>query len=261
MAVEPSVGWGVLHLFLHVDRVAANGDPRAAKVSLDAIAAMRQDDHQVLVGAALGHKADVLVMALGLDLARLQRFQHELLQGPFRLTSSFLSLTEYSPYTSTVDDERERLAREEQITDEAEMSERLGVWSERMVHYQEQRIHPNLPQKKVISFYPMLKRRTGDENWYALELGDRKRLMSGHGKIGRTYAGRVVQLITGATGIDDWEWGVTLLADDPVVIKDIVHEMRFDEVSARYSEFGPFVIALLSDPADVFANVGLGPID
>ena len=126
-----------------------------------------------------------------------------------------------------------------------------------MEHYQEQRIHPKLPQKNVICFYPMLKRRVGDDNWYSLPFADRKRLMGGHAKTGRSYAGRVLQLITGATGIDDWEWGVTLLADDPVVIKDIVHEMRFDEVSARYAEFGTFVIALLDEPATVFARVGL----
>ena len=81
--------------------------------------------------------------------------------------------------------------------------------------------------------------------------------MGGHARVGRTYAGRVLQLITGATGLDDWEWGVTLLADDPAVLKEIVHEMRFDEASARYAEFGPFIVSLLDDPAAVFARVGL----
>ncbi len=262
MSVLPSVGWGVLHLFLHVDRARADADPRGAKRALDAIAAFEAGtDQQVLVGAALGHKADIGVMALGPDLARLQRFQHELLAGPFVLRWSFLSLTELSPYTSSDDDERARLRAEDGLTDEAEIEAKLGPWRERMAHYREQRIHPTLPRKLVLGFYPMTKRRDGADNWYALSFEQRKRLMAGHARIGRTYAGRVLQLITGATGLDDWEWGVTLLADDPVVLKDIVHEMRFDEVSARYSEFGPFIISLLDAPAAVFAGVGLAPTD
>ena len=92
----------------------------------------------------------------------------------------------------------------------------------------------------MIAFYPMSKRREGDDNWYELPFEERLELMEGHGRIGRTYAGRVLQLITGATGLSDWEWGVTLLADDPKVFKDIVYEMRFDTVSSRYGEFGPF---------------------
>ena len=261
MAVEPSVGWGVLHLFVHVDRQRAALDPHAVKRSLDAIASLQGDQHQVVIGAGLGHKADVAVMALGPDLARLQQFQSEFLAGPFTLTSSFVSLTELSPYTSTIDDERARLVNEENLVDPDEIAAKLEIWTDRMVHYQEQRIHPKLPHKNVLCFYPMLKRRVGDDNWYSLPFSERKRLMGGHARTGRSYAGRVIQLITGATGMDDWEWGVTLFADDPVVIKDIVHEMRFDEVSARYAEFGPFIISLVGEPQVVFANVGLVAVD
>ena len=88
----------------------------------------------------------------------------------------------------------------------------------------------------------MSKRREGDDNWYSLDFDRRRELMGGHGKLGRKFSGRVIQLITGATGLSDWEWGVTLLSDDPKDIKDIVYEMRFDEVSARYGEFGPFTV-------------------
>jgi chlorite dismutase len=251
----------VLHLYLHVDGARAEADPRGVKRALDAIASLEADGHQVLVGAALGHKADVGVMAFGPDLERLQRFQHELLSGPFVLTWSFVSLTELSPYTSTADDERARLRNDEQLADEAEIEQRLADWQERMDHYQEQRIHPRLPRKAALCFYPMTKRRDGDDNWYTLPFAERKRLMGGHARVGRTYAGRVLQLITGATGLDDWEWGVTLLADDPAVLKEIVHEMRFDEASARYAEFGPFIVALLDEPAAVFARVGLEASD
>ncbi len=117
--------------------------------------------------------------------------------------------------------------------------ERMAVWRERIAHYRENRIHPQLPAKQLLCFYPMSKRRSGADNWYMLPFEDRKQLMGGHAKVGRTYAGRILQLITGSVGLDDFEWGVTLLADDPVALKEIVNEMRFDEVTARYGEFGP----------------------
>jgi chlorite dismutase len=256
-AVEPSVGWGVLHLFYRVDRVRADAEPEGGKRVVDAVASLGADGHQALVFAVLGHKADLGVMALGPDLARLQAFQHELSAAPLQLVDSYLSLTELSEYTSTEDDERERLAREDGLTGAA-LDERLIAWRERMEHYREQRIHPRLPPKRTICFYPMSKRRVPGANWYSLPFAERKRLMAGHARVGRTYAGRVLQLITGSVGLDDWEWGVTLLADDPAALKDIVYEMRFDPVSADYAEFGPFVTGLVLDPPDALARVGLG---
>ena len=168
-----------------------------------------------------------------------------------------MSLTELSEYSVTEDEERARLAGEEGVTDPAELDARLGPWRERIAHYREQRLHPRLPPKRAICFYPMSKRRLGADNWYGLAFADRKALMAGHARVGRTYAGRVLQLITGSTGLDDWEWGVTLLADDPAALKEIVYEMRFDEVSTRYAEFGPFVTGLVLDPAEALRRVGL----
>jgi peroxiredoxin len=258
--VEPSAGWGVLHLFYRLDAARAEQEPGAAKRILDAIAALEADGvHQVLVFTVLGHKADLGVMALGPDLARLQAFEQELARTPLVPTWSYVSLTEASEYTATEDDERARLADEDGITDPAEIEAKLTAWRERIAHYREQRLHPRLPRKRTICFYPMSKRRTGDDNWYALPFADRKRLMAGHARVGRTYAGRVLQLITGSTGIDDWEWGVTLLADDPAALKEIVYEMRFDEVSARYADFGPFVTGLVMEPDDALRRVGLEP--
>jgi chlorite dismutase len=254
--VELSVGWGVLHLFYKVDRVRAASDANAAKRVLDAVRALEDDGHQVLLFAVLGHKADLGVMALGPDLARLQTFQQELAATPLDLVDSFVSFTELSEYSSTEDDERARLASEENLSGPAAEA-RLAAWRERMAHYREQRLHPNLPPKRAICFYPMAKRRDVGANWYSLPFEDRKRLMAGHARVGRTYAGRVLQLITGATGVDDWEWGVTLLADDPVALKEIVYEMRFDPVSADYAEFGSFVTGLLAEPEHALAAVGL----
>jgi hydrogen peroxide-dependent heme synthase len=225
-SVVPSAGWGVLHLFYRVDRTRAEHEPGGAKRVLDAIASLEADDHQALVFVVLGHKADIGVMALGPDLARLQTFQQELAAAPLDAAFSYVSLTERSEYTD--DEARAR-----------------------------QRLYPRLPRKRAICFYPMSKRRQPDANWYELPFDERKRLMGRHAVVGRAYAGRVLQLITGSVGLDDWEWSVTLLADDPAALKEIVYEMRFDEVSSRYAEFGPFVTGLLLEPAEALRRVGL----
>jgi hydrogen peroxide-dependent heme synthase len=225
--LTPSEGWGVLHLFYRIDRDRAEREPGGGKRVLDALASLTAGgEHQALCFVVLGHKADLGVMALGPDLARLQAFEQELTGAPLQPAWSYVSLTERSEYTD--DDERAR-----------------------------QRLYPQLPSKRAICFYPMSKRRAAGANWYELDFDERKRLMMGHGRIGRTYAGRVLQLITGSVGLDDWEWGVTLLADDPAALKEIVYEMRFDPVSSRYAEFGPFFTGLLLEPADALAHVGL----
>ena len=224
----PSEGWGVLHLLYTVDRDRADAEPGGAKRVLDAVASLEADDHQVLVFTVLGHKADLGIMALGPDVARLQAFQHELAAAPLLLEWSYVSLTERSEYTD--DEERARA-----------------------------RLYPTLPRKRAICFYPMSKRRDPGANWYALPFDERKRLMGGHARVGREYAGRVLQLVTGSTGLDDREWGVTLLADDPAALKEIVYDMRFDEVSAQYAEFGPFVMGLLLEPAEALRWVGMSP--
>jgi chlorite dismutase len=270
--VESESGWGVLHLFYRVDRARAEQEPGGARRALDAIAALtaprpggespvEADPHQVLTFVALGHKADLGVMAVGPDLARLQTLQRDLERAPLVLAWSYVSMTEASEYATTEDDERARLAAEDAITDPAEVEALLVVWRERIAHYRAQRVRPTLPRRRTICFYPMSKRRDGPadagDNWYALPFDERKRLMAGHARVGRGYAGRVTQLITGSTGLDDWEWGVTLFADDPADLKQIVYEMRFDEVSARYAEFGPFVTGLLLEPAEALRRVGL----
>lgn len=111
------------------------------------------------------------------------------------------------------------------------------------------RLYPTLPKANHVCFYPMDKRRDGDDNWYMLPMEDRRKLMYSHGMIGRSYAGKVKQIITGSVGFDDWEWGVTLFADDVLQFKKLVYEMRFDEVSARYGEFGSFYVGNLLEPA------------
>ncbi|WJH32264.1 heme-dependent peroxidase [Paenibacillus sp. CC-CFT747] len=116
------------------------------------------------------------------------------------------------------------------------------------------RLKPQLPQTKHICFYPMNKRRSGNDNWYMLGMEERRSMMRSHGMIGRSYAGRVKQIITGSVGLDDWEWGVTLFSDDALTFKKLVYEMRFDEVSARYGDFGDFYVGNRLD-AEKFENM------
>lgn len=111
--------------------------------------------------------------------------------------------------------------------------------------YVRSRLYPSLPKTKYICFYPMDKRREGNDNWYMLSMEERRDFMRSHGQIGRSYAGKVKQIITGSIGFDDWEWGVTLFSDDVIQFKKIVYEMRFDEVSARFGEFGSFFVGNL----------------
>ena len=110
-----------------------------------------------------------------------------------------------------------------------------------------ERLWPTLPKRRAVVFYPMSKRRQGDDNWYMLERHARAALMKGHGGIGHKYSDRVTQIITGSQGLDDWEWGVSLFADDPLLFKKLVYEMRFAEVSARVAEFGPFYVGIRLD--------------
>ena len=212
--MTPSVGWGVLHLFF---RVSAGSDAQAVGT---AVKGAREAGHQVVTFAVLGHKADIGVMALGPDLWVLRRLQTELVAAGLELVSSYVSMTEVSEYAAGIP-EPMRQAR----------------------HY------PNLPPEGMTSicFYPMSKSRDVGRNWFNLPYDERKELMLGHGAVGRQYSGRIVQLITGSTGVDDWEWGVTLFARVPDDLKEVVYNMRFDPASAVYAEFGPFFTGLLGE--------------
>ncbi len=212
--VSPSVGWGVLHLFCkpapHLDRGAV-----AAAVGA-AVAAQ----HQVVTAAILGHKCDVAFMALGPDWRVLRRLQSELAAAGYDVVDSYVSLTEVSEYAA-------------------------GMPAERLA----QRLYPQLPPagKTAFCFYPMSKRRGDVSNWFTLPFEDRKELMYEHGSSGRNFAGRVLQLITGSTGLDDYEWGVTLFAEKPDDLKAVVYTLRFDRASALYGDFGPFYAGYLVD--------------
>lgn len=258
-----SEGWGVVHLFFHLRRELLDDPAHAADDFVKRVAAFEaRENCQALTFSVLGQKADLGLMLLGPDLGALDALTVELAASPLGAAllpaASYVSLTALSEYTSTHEGEARRLVEEEGLEEGSpEYDEALTAFDARMATYAEHRLHPQLPHRRVLSFYPMSKRRGERDNWYLLEFAERRRLMGGHARVGRTYRGKVLQLITTSVGLDDWEWGVTLLADDPKAIIDIVYEMRFDEVSARYAEFGPFVTGLILDPEGLMSRLGL----
>lgn len=160
------------------------------------------------------------------------------------LKYSFLSVTEAGLYHLSADLARSAMERGGTVGDEAYRAEVASrVAQERENPHVKRRLEPPLPDgMPYVCFYPMSKRRAVGQNWYGLPLDERSRLMHTHGLTGRRYAGRVLQIITGAIGLDAWEWGVTLFAKDPLDFKKLVTDMRFDEVSAQYAEFGEFYV-------------------
>jgi chlorite dismutase len=209
----PSTGLTVLHLFckssfdLDHDEVAST------------IAWARGDACQVVLAAILGHKADCCVMALAADAWVLRELQTRLGRAGFEVVDSYVSMTEVSEYAAGMPDE--------------------------LLHA---RLFPTLPPEglRAFCFYPMSKRRGAEQNWYALDYERREALMRGHGKLGREFKGRILQVVTGSTGIDDYEWGVTLFGAHLDDLKDCVYTMRFDEASAQYGEFGPFYVGMVA---------------
>ncbi len=252
----PREGWHVMHLFYHVDHAQwalySDEEKRQAKTRLTKLVQeiRATPDTHLLIFSVATPKADLGFMLLTPDLqvANLFEKQLSLSLGPEILspTYSYLSQTESSEYTTTREQyAAETLLAEEGLTEGSpEFEAGLKAFDERMAHYLKHRLYPVLPDWPVICFYPMSKRRNGGDNWYALDFEARKKLMAGHARVGRTYSGRILQLITGSTGLDEFEWGVTLLAKDTIDIKSIVYEMRFDEVTARYGEFGDFYIGM-----------------
>jgi chlorite dismutase len=182
---------------------------------------------QVVPVALLGHKADMALMALGSDLWRLRELQTALARAGLDIVDSYVSLTELSEYAQGVPDALKQA-----------------------------RLYPQLPPdgKPAWCFYPMSKRRVENANWYSLPYDERSELMHEHGSSGRKFAGRVLQLITGSTGLDDYEWGVTLFGQRPDDLKEVVYTLRFDRASAIYAEFGPFYAGMVTTIEELLAR-------
>ncbi len=260
---DQDAGWPVLHLFHRIDRAGWLALPeaeraRASEEFAALLAAMQAEEGLQLVPSGVIGKADLAIMAVHPDLKRIQRLTQELaataLGARLETVYSFLSISEKSEYISTTGDQAKKLIDEDGLApDSPEFQKQLAAFSSRMAAYAEARLHPQLPgaDYPVLCFYPMSKARGEGRNWYALPFNERKRLMGSHAEAGRRFAGRVLQLITSSTGLDDWEWGVTLFTRDLKSIRDIVYEMRYDEGSALYGQFGPFYVSVRFAPAEL----------
>jgi len=258
-----------MHLFYQIDHsqwsLLGDDEKRAAKTRLtELVQEIRATkDTHLLTFAIATPKADLGFMLLTPDLQVANAFEKQLTLslGPEILSPaySYLSQTERSEYTTTSEQyAKDTLIGEKGLTEGSpEYQQALKEFDERMEHYLKHRLYPVLPDWPVICFYPMSKRRSGTDNWYSLDFEARRELMSGHARVGKTYSGRILQLITGSTGLDEYEWGVTLLAKDTIDVKAIVYEMRFDEVSARYAEFGDFYIGMQLPLDQLFRRVCL----
>jgi hydrogen peroxide-dependent heme synthase len=195
----------------------------------------------------LGHKGDLMFVHFRDSFDQLKQVELGLAQlelwDYLEPTTSYVSVVELGLYESTVKTYRTLLDRGLAPHSE-EWDKEIATVIARQKEAMQTRLYPEIPPAKYICFYPMDRKRGEDKNFYTLPIAERQRQMHEHGLVGRRYAGEVKQIITGSIGFDDWEWGVDLFADDPLVFKKLIYEMRFDEVSAVYALFGTFYVGL-----------------
>ena len=259
-------GHAVLHQMMRVRwsawRAASESAKReAVEEAASPLAKMEQNaGGQSGFFSLLGHKGDLMFVHFRSSFVELNRVELQLarlkLWDYFEPTTSYLSVIELGLYESTIkvyNDLAERGVETHSEEWKIAINETLARQREAM----RPRLFPELPKNRYVCFYPMDRRRGEERNWYTLPIEERARQMNEHGLVGRRYAGEVKQIITGSIGFDDWEWGVDLFADDPLVFKKLIYEMRFDEVSAVYALFGQFYIGLRCS-ADELGNLLAG---
>ena len=246
-------GYSVLHQMLRFRRSAWRALPDTEKAAIakeasEALSAMEKNSAgQSALYSLIGHKGDLMLIHFRESFADLNQAELKLanlrLSDYLEATTSYLSIIELGLYESTVKIYKELTDQGiEPHSDQwkAEIACKLDRHKEAM----RPRLYPEIPPHRYACFYPMDRRRGEDKNWYMLPIEERARQMNEHGLVGRRYAGEVKQIITGSIGFDDWEWGVDLFADDPLVFKKLIYEMRFDQVSAVYALFGQFYVGV-----------------
>ena len=230
--ISPKVGLAVLHLFCKTN--PQNDEQPLTNINKEAIKEVAkkivEQGDQLVTAAVLGHKADIAFMLLGEDLWRLRDAQTALAQTGLEIVDSYVSLTEISEYAEGIPEQMRN-----------------------------SRLYPELPppDKPAFCFYPMSKRRNEQANWFTLPFEERLELMHEHGASGRTFSGRVLQVVTGSTGVDDFEWGVTLFAQHADDLKEVVYTMRYDKASAIYAEFGPFYTGIVDELEVVLEHLNI----
>jgi hydrogen peroxide-dependent heme synthase len=254
-------GASVLHQMMRLKRSAWRGlsDEARSRMAGEATAALgpmetHDSGRQSALFSMLGHKSDLMLVHFRRSFEELNQAQTVIarleLNDYLEPVNSYLSVVELGLYESSSKVYGALLAKGVAPHSE-EWNREIETTLERQRQAMAPRLWPEIPAAKYICFYPMDRRRGESKNWYQESMADRARMMHEHGMIGRRYAGSVRQIITGSIGFDDWEWGVDLFADDPLVFKKLIYEMRFDEVSAVYALFGSFQIGLRVPAAEL----------
>ena len=252
-------GWSLLHQMFRVrwsawrELLAAERE-RIATEAASAFAAARGEEGTTALSTLLGHKGELMLVHFRRGFEALQEAQLRVaglaLEKYLEPTTSYLSIVELGMYEMT-GQIHARLAGKGLKPGSPEFEK---AFDEEMAEQRNRvigRLFQDVPARRYVCFYPMNKRRGEQKNWYSEPFEERARMMREHGVIGRHYAGQVTQIISGSIGFDDWEWGVDLFADDPAVFKKLIYEMRFDEASAVYAEFGPFYSGLQFAPEEL----------
>jgi peroxiredoxin len=257
-------GASVLHQMMRFRWTAWRALPanNRAAILADAVAGLAplektENGRQSAIFSMLGHKGDLMFVHFRRSFEELHEAQMQLsrlaISDYLEPTTSYLSIVELGLYESSTDTYAE-LARRDIKPHSEEWKREIEAVLERHRKAMAPRLWPEIPPAKYICFYPMDRRRGEAKNWYQEPMGDRQRMMKEHGLIGRRYAGEVRQIITGSIGFDDWEWGVDLFAEEPLVFKKLIYEMRFDEVSAVYALFGAFHVGVRT-PVSELSNL------
>jgi chlorite dismutase len=266
---EPSAklaeGWHCLHLYYRIDQAALNKlDPRQLAEGREIVAHLLDPARpgaplRLQTSVVSGHKADLGLMIMDPDPLLIDGVRQGLRGSPLgaalQPVYSFVSITEISEYVPTIEQYSERLRLEGVSPDDPAYAAKVNAYSQRLPMMNRQRLCPDFPAWPVTCFYPMNKARHPIANWFTEPFSVRSSLMAEHATSGIKFAGRVSQLITASTGLDDWEWGVTLWGRNPESIKDIVYTMRFDTASAKYAEFGPFYVSYLMSPVEALEHL------
>jgi len=246
-------GYAVLHQMMQFrwpawQVLSASAKAEILEEATSALAKMEENESgQSGLYSLLGHKGDLMFVHFRKSMDELN--QTELRLARLKLgeylapTTSYLSVIELGLYESSIKTYHELAERGVELYSE-EWKQAIEETLRRQREAMRPRLFPELPKHRYICFYPMDRRRGEDQNWYRLPIEERARQMNEHGLVGRRYAGEVRQIISGSIGFDDWEWGVDLFADEPIVFKKLIYEMRFDEVSAVYALFGHFYVGI-----------------
>ena len=253
-------GYSVLHQMMKVRWTAWRAlqeDERRDIIEEAAAALSRMQENgtgQSAMFSLLGHKGDLMLMHFRDSFDSLNQAELQLaglrLSEYLDMTSSYLSVIELGLYESTLKTYRSLIERGIE-PHSPEWNREIEGTLERQKEAMRPRLFPAMPSSRYVCFYPMDRRRGENKNWYTLPMEERQRQMNEHGLVGRRYAGEVKQIISGSIGFDDWEWGVTLFAEDPLVFKKLIYEMRFDEVSAVYALFGHFYVGIRCAASDL----------